>query len=116
MRAVAGLLLLAAGVCGQPDAPLRVAVVGGGPSGALAAILISQLADCKISLFERAPEREREGESPERGYNMAMFERAVNAMARGGIDIYQARKLHGFKTAIFLMPVKTPGWYGTAHL
>jgi 2-polyprenyl-6-methoxyphenol hydroxylase-like FAD-dependent oxidoreductase len=64
----------------------RVAVVGGGPAGALAAIFLGK-SGCTVNLYEARPANTIASAST-RSYNTVIFPKGLAALEAAGIDLY----------------------------
>ncbi|CAM9188523.1 unnamed protein product, partial [Hapterophycus canaliculatus] len=66
--------------------PQRVAVVGGGPAGALMALYLSRAGGFEIDLFEAFEESKIAGPTS-RSWNVILFARGCEALEGGGFDL-----------------------------
>ena len=66
----------------------RAAIVGGGPTGALMALYLSQDRGFEVDVFE-AMEESRIAGPTVRSWNIVLFDRATSALERGGVDLQQ---------------------------
>ncbi|CAN0145885.1 unnamed protein product [Scytosiphon promiscuus] len=64
----------------------RVAVVGGGPAGALMTLYLSQIGGFEVDLFEASEESEV-ARATSRSWNVILFDRGCDALERGGFDL-----------------------------
>ncbi|CAM9610002.1 unnamed protein product [Scytosiphon promiscuus] len=64
----------------------RVAVVGGGPAGALMALYLSRSGGFEVDLFETSAESKIAGPTS-RSWNVILFDRACDALEGGGFDL-----------------------------
>lgn len=70
----------------------RVAVVGGGPAGALMALYLSRAGGFEVDLFESSDESKIAGPTS-RSWNVILFERACDALEGGGFDLQKEVRL-----------------------
>ena len=66
--------------------PKRAAIVGGGPTGALMALYLSQHRGLEVDVFEAMHESKISGPTM-RSWNIVLFDRATSALKGGGVDI-----------------------------
>lgn len=64
----------------------RVAVVGGGPAGALMSLYLSRAGGFEVDLFE-ASEESTVALTTSRSWNVILFDRACDALEGGGYDL-----------------------------
>lgn len=68
--------------------PQRVAVIGGGPAGALMALYLSRMGDFEVDLFEALEESKIAGPTS-RSWNVILFDRGNDALKGAGLDLLE---------------------------
>ena len=66
--------------------PKRAAIVGGGPTGALMALYLSQDRGFEVDVFEAMEESKVAGPTV-RSWNIVLFDRATSALKGAGVDV-----------------------------